>query len=216
MRTKISADEALALRRTHLRGDTLHKAAQGAPSTWNATSRSARFVMSTQSVDRMGDIVVTGGIDTQEFLRNPVALLAHNSAGWPIGQWASFAKVLNRAPPRLEGDLILHEAGGPIPEVDQAAWLLERGHIRASSIGFVPDWNAIERVMDDDGSWSGGLRFNQSILVEASLVAVPANADALVKDAQRRIPADAAKFRTLVDARKRQLERAATIARLKN
>src|SRR5437764_12951891 len=108
---KISADEAHNLRKSQLKGDALHKAAQTAPSTWNAATRSARFVMSTQGVDRMGDIVVTQGLDTKQFERNPIALLSHDSSSWPIGRWANLAKVLHGSPPRLEGDLVLHEAG---------------------------------------------------------------------------------------------------------
>jgi len=178
MQTKISADEAHSLRKTH--GDALFKAAQTGPSSWNATTRSARFVMSTQGVDLMGDIVVTAGISTAQFERNPIAPLNHDSASWPIGRWANLNKVLTASPPRLEGDLVLAEAGGPIPEIDQAAWALSKGLMRASSIGFMPDWNAIEWVMDGD-RWTGGLRFNQSTLLEASLVGVPANPDALAK-----------------------------------
>src|SRR5947207_10691716 len=107
MQTRISADEAHALRKTQLRGDALYKAAQTAPTTWNAATRSARFVMSSQREDLMGDIVVTSGIRTAPFERNPIAQLNHDSASWPIGRWANLTKVLTASPPRLEGDLIL-------------------------------------------------------------------------------------------------------------
>src|SRR5438067_2283930 len=98
MNRKISADEAHALRKTQLRGDALYKAAQTAPTTWNATTRSARFVMSTQRVDLMGDIVVTSGISTAQFERNPIAQLNHDSGSWPIGRWANLSKVLTASP----------------------------------------------------------------------------------------------------------------------
>ena len=60
--------------------------------------------------------------------------------------------------------------------------MIENGGMRAASIGFVPNFDAIEMIMEDDGkTWSGGLTFNESELVEASLVNVPANPDALAK-----------------------------------
>src|SRR5207249_1940734 len=54
--------------------------------------------------------------------------------------------------------------------------------------GFIPDWHSVEKILDADGRMSG-LRFNQSTLIEASLVGVPANQDALAKGPDPR-PAD--------------------------
>ncbi len=188
MQTKrISADEAHAARKEHLRLGPdgkergLLKVAS-APSTWNAEKRSARFVMTSQSKDRYGDVVVTNGADISEFEKNPVAFLNHNSHEWPIGKWENVAKMTKARPPRMEGDLVLLEEDSPIPQATQAAWMIERGHMRACSIGFIPDWNEIEMMLDGEGNWTGGLQFNKSEIIECSLCGVPANQDALAKD----------------------------------
>jgi hypothetical protein len=71
--TRISADEAFALRKDHLRGGELLKVSS-APASWNSGARSARFIMTTQGRDRIGDVVVTAGLDISEFEKNPQAL----------------------------------------------------------------------------------------------------------------------------------------------
>lgn len=183
---KISADEARAKRQDQLKdtskGAAVLKAFR-APPSWDKDARTGRFVMTTQQVDRYGDIVVTAGGDTEEFERNPVALLFHQNRSWPIGRWDNLEKILKGRPPRLEGDCILLPEGGPVPEIDQAAWMIENGGIRACSIGFVPNWDDIEMILDEDGKWTGGLQFNIWELVECSVCPVPANPGALMKHA---------------------------------
>ena len=97
MRTAISADEAHNLRRDRLRSgadgrERLFKSIEGPPSSWDAVRRSAKFVMTSQARDRAGDCVVTAGIDTTAFERNPSAFLNHDSTGWPIGRWEDLQK----------------------------------------------------------------------------------------------------------------------------
>lgn len=186
MRTKrISADEAHSLRKDQMRqgadGSELLMKAARSPSTWDSASRSARFVMTSQSVDRMGDVVVTAGLDTTEFEQNPVALMSHRSDTWPIGEWKNVEKMLRGRPPRMEGDLAFLKAGGPNSDVDTAAWYAENGFIRGASIGFLPDFDQMEMLMAEDGSWTGGLQFNAAKVIECSLCAIPANQDSLAK-----------------------------------
>jgi hypothetical protein len=186
---RISADEARRLRSADMLGDRLVKISS-TPTSWNASKRSARFVMTSQTPDRYGDIVVTDGVNMSEFMKNPVAFLNHNSASWPIGQWANVEKQLRGRPPHIEGDLVLHEASGPVPEIDQAAWMVERGYLKACSIGFLPDWDAAEKVLDATGEWRGGIQFNRSEMLECSLCGIPANPQALVKGTGGKPPKD--------------------------
>jgi hypothetical protein len=180
MTRKLSADEAMSLRRDQLRGDRLVKTASSAPASWNASTRSARFTMTSAAKDRYGDMVMTDGIDTTEFLRNPVAFFSHNSASWPIGRWTNLQKYLFANPNRMDGTLELAPSGGPIAEIDQAAWSIEHGMLRAASVGFLPDWSSVEKILEE-GTWTGGLQFNQCELIECSLCGIPANPDALAK-----------------------------------
>lgn len=183
MPSKISIDEIIS-RRKDLSSDKapVVKAAKS-PASWNKDSRSARFVMNSQAPDRYKDIVVTAGIDTTEFERNPVALLFHASRSWPVGSWSNLEKILKGRPPRIEGDVTLLPEGGPVPEIDQTAWMLANGGIKACSIGFSPNWDDAEMILDEEGKWSGGIKWNSSELLECSIVAVGASQSALIKDA---------------------------------
>lgn len=181
---KISKDEALNMRRDHFKdtpkGEAILKAATG-PTSWDPETRTGRFTMTTAQTDRYGDIVVTEGIDTKEFERNPVAPFCHNTRTWPVGTWANLEKILKGRPPRMEGDLVVLPAGGPVPEVDMLAWMIENKAIRACSIGFLPIWASVEYIWDDEEEWITGLRFNECELLECSPCVVPANPGALAK-----------------------------------
>jgi hypothetical protein len=177
---RISPDEARSLRSAERDGRLL-KVASSAPASWDAGKRSARFTMTSQRVDRMGDTVMTAGIDTTEFMKNPVAFVNHDSASWPVGLWSSVQKYLFRAPPHMEGDLVLAASGGPIAQIDEAGWAIEHGLARACSIGFLPDWSQVEKALDAKGIWDGGLIFHKAELLECSLCGIPANPAALAK-----------------------------------
>lgn len=186
---RVSGDEVQANRKDHLketgRGVAVLKAAK-APASWDAGARSARFVMTTQQTDRYRDVVMTDGLDTTEFEKNPVGLLFHNSRDWPVAKWGNLEKTLKGRPPRMEGDFIMLPADAPArlgETIAETEWMLANGGIRACSIGFVPDWDNVEMILDDEGQWTYGYRFNKSELVECSICAVPANPGALVKSA---------------------------------
>lgn len=184
---KASADEARSRRDKHVRkalggSEAVIKGFRSPPS-WDPQKRSARFTMSSESVDRYGDIVVQSGIDIGNFVGNPQGLLFHNSRSWPCGQWSDIQKVLNGRPKRTEGTLTLLPEGTD-PDVDRAAAHVAVGSIRTVSIGFVPNWDEVELILDDEEEWVTGLKFNESELVECSLVPIPAQPDALVKFAE--------------------------------
>lgn len=185
---RVSADEARATakqkRPDMVRDDSkgsIQKAAK-APASWDAQARSARFIMTTQDVDRYGDVVVTAGADLTQFMLNPVGLLFHNSRTWPVAHWDNI-KTIKGTMPRMEGDFVMLPSGGPVKEIDEAAWMIENGGIRACSIGFIPDWDDVELIWDDEEDWVTGFKFNAWELTECSICAVPANAAALVKSA---------------------------------
>lgn len=52
----------------------------------DAASRTVRFTFSDGSVDRYGDTITADGWDLRSFLKNPVALFAHDSVAPPIGR----------------------------------------------------------------------------------------------------------------------------------
>jgi hypothetical protein len=181
MTKRVSIDEMMAKRHDAMRGTSLQKAFRSPPS-WNEDARSATFVMSTEQVDRYGDIVVQEGLDIAEFLQNPAMLLFHNSRDWPAGQWSNVQKMLSGRPKRTVGDAVFVPEG-TTGEADRAARLVALGVIRTCSIGFGVNWDEAEPILDDEDSWTGGIRFNKTTLYECSIVPVPANPGAMAKGA---------------------------------
>lgn len=182
---RVSADEAMSRRKDHIRergGQPIMVKGFKSPPSWNKDQRTARFVMTSESVDRYGDIVVQSGIGTTRFMENPQGLLFHCSRSWPVGQWSDVTKILNGRPKRTEGTLnFLPE--GIDDDADRAARHVSVGSIRTVSIGFNPDWEQVEFILDEENEYITGLRFNACELIECSVVPVPAQPDALIKDA---------------------------------
>lgn len=180
---KVSLDEFMSKRTDEIgkTNDGIQAVFKGfkAPASYDKEARTARFTMSTEEPDRDNDIVVQLGMDLTNFLKNPQGLLFHNSRSWPVGLWSDVEVKSSGRPKRTEGTFNFLPADGPIKEVDQAAWMVEHGALRAVSIGFMP--KEIE-YRDEEARWSGGYLFLESELYECSLVPIPANPSAMVKD----------------------------------
>ena len=182
---KVSADEAQSKRAAQTKsvaGGLAVVKGLTSPRTWDDEKRSAKFIMTTEQVDRYGDIVGQAGMDITNFSANPQGLLFHNSRSWPVGQWSDITKVLSGRPKRTEGVLNFLPEGVDV-DCDRAANHVKHGTIKTVSIGFIPDWDDVDAVLNEEEDWIG-YRFNKSELIECSLVPVPANPGALVKDAR--------------------------------
>lgn len=127
------------------------------------------FILSDATPDRMGDVIEAEGWDLTDFKNNPVALFNHNP-NFPIGKWAN----LRIADGRLRGHLQLAPEGTS-DRIDEIRRLVDADILRAVSVGFLPMKS--EPLKKDKSS--NGMRFLQSKLVETSLVAIPANPNAL-------------------------------------
>jgi HK97 family phage prohead protease/HK97 family phage major capsid protein len=125
------------------------------------------FVLSDAKADRFGDIIEVEGWQLEDFRRNPIALFGH-SHSFPIGKWAN-VEVRDGA---LRGDLQLAPKGTS-DRIDEIRKLIEADILRATSVGFRP----LESEPLKDDSWA--MRYTKQELVECSVVAVPANPNAL-------------------------------------
>jgi HK97 family phage major capsid protein/HK97 family phage prohead protease len=139
--------------------------------THAATVNGMEFVLSDDSIDRMGDSITTGGWQLDNYRRNPVALGFHNPE-FVVGRWHNLRVEGNQ----LRGHLELAPKGTS-PRIDEIRKLVEAGILKAVSVGFKPVKH--EPLNKGDKSSYGGIRFLEQELVETSLVSVPANANAL-------------------------------------
>jgi len=139
----------------------------------------ARFVASTASVDRMGDIVDQSW-QLENYLRNPVILQNHDYHA-PVVGMATRAVV-------EEGALVIdvlfdtseHNADGR-----RIASQVADGFVRAVSVGFRPGRVTARAALPEGDPRKGerGYVLAENELLELSIVSVPANADALAAKA---------------------------------
>jgi len=137
--------------------------------THAGTADGAEYVLSDETPDRMGDIIMAEGWKLANFKRNPIALFGHASS-FPIGTW----KNLRIEGGALRGHLELAPAGTS-ERIDEIRRLVDAGILKATSVGFRP---IKHEAIDPENPWDG-TRFLEHELVETSLVSVPANPNAL-------------------------------------
>ena len=110
--------------------------------------RTVRFKISSEVVDRDGDILIASGCDYSNFMNNPVFLPFHKSDGFPLGKVvnifidgnAVFADVYFPKVEELASDK--ENASEKAKLVDFTYHCYKNGMLNAVSVGFV----AKERV----------------------------------------------------------------------
>lgn len=134
--------------------------------------RSLTFIISTASVDRMGDTIAVDGWKLDEFRKNPVVLWAHDAGSLPV---AKASKVW------IEDGRLMAQAEFTPPGAarfnDTVFEFLKAGYLNATSVGFQP----LKYAFTDDPQRRFGIDFMEQVLLEFSIVPVPANPDALMQ-----------------------------------
>lgn len=123
------------------------------------------FVLSDASLDRHGTKINPKGWDLTSFRKNPIALFGHEG-GFPIGRWTNVRAVKDKLIGTLE-----FAAEGTSERIDELRSLVEQGILRAVSVGF--------RVLEFGSLGKSEFDFEKQELLEASLVSVPSNTNAL-------------------------------------
>ena len=134
--------------------------------------RNMQFTLSDETPDRYGDIVSADGWELGNFKKNPIALFGHNH-DFVIGRWED----LHVEEKSLRGRLVLAPKGTS-ERIDEIRTLVDADILRAVSVGFQSKVRP-ERLRDDKGEETGGLRWLKHELLECSVVPVPANPNAL-------------------------------------
>ena len=137
-----------------------------------AQDKPIRFVASTASPDRYGDVVDQKGWDLRAYNRNPVVLFNHNPAQMPIGKGKAY----------VENEQLMLEV--EFDQKDDMAKTIEQkvrdGFINAVSVGFQPSKTVARSSLPTDHPYYGksGSYFQASELLEVSIVTIPANNEA--------------------------------------
>ena len=129
-------------------------------------------IVSTESVDRDGDIIRQDGWDLRHFKAHPVLLSSHNYRGLTnqIGEWTSMEVVGKELVGKAK-----YYIGQGNPEADWGFFLAGRDKA-AFSVGFMPDMTQAKE-MQGDGKTS--YEFKAQELLEVSQVTVPSNRQSL-------------------------------------
>jgi len=138
--------------------------------------RALNVTITTNDVDRSGDIVEPKGAKLTNFKKNPVVLMAHDYQGLPIGKASDLTKTDNG----ITAKVIFPEEG-TYPLADTVYNLYKQKFMKAWSIGFIPikSENIVDDEDKDSKTVSYGKRFKTWELLEFSACAVPANPHAL-------------------------------------
>jgi HK97 family phage prohead protease/HK97 family phage major capsid protein len=170
--SELSDDDAQDLCQARWDQDRGEKAAKGIRHKTHAEQvQGTEFVLSDETFDRMGDTIESAGWELENFKKNPIALFNHNPH-FPVGKWNDVK--IDAEGKKLKSHLQLAPKGTS-PRIDEIRSLIEAGILRAVSVGFRP----IDSIpLNPKDPWSG-MKFTKQELVEASLVSVPANPNAL-------------------------------------
>lgn len=131
-------------------------------------------LVSTDTVDRMGEALDPKGADLSNFKKNPVVLFGHDYGSPPIGKavWIKKSAEGVTAKIKFADTEFAQEIKG----------LFEGGFMNAFSVGFLPNFDTVERDDSDKagrGKKKARLKFMDWELLEFSAVPVPANPDAI-------------------------------------
>ena len=127
------------------------------------------FVLSTDEVDRYGDVIEADGWKLASYRNNPVLLWAHDYTRPVIGRAVDTWTESHRLLAKMEF--------ASTPFAQEVAGLYQGGYQRGVSVGFRP-LRYEERRHEKTGALLG-LRFLEQELLEVSAVPVPANRNAL-------------------------------------
>jgi len=138
--------------------------------------RALNVTITTNDVDRSGDIVEPKGAKMTNYRKNPVVLMAHDYSGLPIGKATDITRGENGITAK-----VIFPAEGVYPLADTVYNLYKGKFMKAWSIGFIPIKS--EDIVDEDkekkGMFGGGRRYKTWELLEFSACSVPNNPFAL-------------------------------------
>ena len=132
------------------------------------------FIISTEAVDRMKDVILVAGWQLKNYKNNPVVLFAHDHRQPPIAKALSVKKNTKDKTLTSRAQFMSPDTYAFAETIFQ---MYVQGFMKATSVGFMP--LQYERVEEDE-SRRNGINFLKSELLEYSAVPIPANPEALI------------------------------------
>jgi HK97 family phage prohead protease len=154
-------------------------------------------IITTESIDRDGEVLISQGMDSSEFDKNPIVFYNHDYAQ-PIGRVTQLKRGNNKIDATIEFAKRPEGFEGPFfPDFVKA--LVGQGIVKGISVGFMPKDGGVRKPTKKDKSMYGdGVSrvYSQWKLHEVSVAPLPANGDALVSAIKKGVvsPIDAEKF----------------------
>jgi len=130
------------------------------------------FVASSATPDRYGDIIDQKGWVLDNYKKNPVVLLNHDSNQLPIGKGNVYLRD-----DKLVIDVEFDSEDERAKEVERKA---KKGFMNAVSVGFRPLESKSRSELPSDNKYYGqrGMYYSKAELLEVSIVTIPANGEA--------------------------------------
>ena len=166
-----------------------HLVTTKAPTEVNPGERSDVSWISTESPDRMGEVVLARGMNDSQFQGNPIVTLGHAYYLPPVGRslWRKRVRDGERVGIKAKTVYPARPETWPAQDAwppDQVFALIQAGLLQGKSIGFlpvkvhVPDSKEVQK-----NGWADnvGLVIDEWLLLEYACVFLPANQDALVE-----------------------------------
>jgi hypothetical protein len=149
----------------------------------NEENHSVEAVLSSASIDRMGESITQDGWDLSQFKSHPVLVSSHDYGGGMLGGGSGLKRQIGEwRNVRVEGGELVGEAVYYVGKGNEEAdwgWELAKMGAAAYSVGFMP--RAYSDHPKGDGVSTPTRTYEKQELIETSHVIVPANADALAK-----------------------------------
>lgn len=147
---------------------------------------SIEATITTQTIDRDGEVLISQGMDASEYEKNPVVFYNHDYAQ-PIGKISD----IRRGDGKIDATIQFAQRpegfeGSYFPEFVES--LVEQGIVKGISVGFVPLEGGTRRASSKDQSDYGDevkTVFSKWKLLEVSVAPLPANGDALVQSVRK-------------------------------
>jgi HK97 family phage prohead protease len=137
--------------------------------------------ISTETIDRDGEVLVAQGMDSSEFDKNPVVFYNHDYAQ-PVGKVTDLRRGKGKVDATIEFAKRPDDfEGAYFPEFVES--LVEQGVVKGISVGFIPQPGGVRKASQKDREdYGDSVRqvFSKWKLLEVSVAPLPANSTALV------------------------------------